>query len=50
MGLWEMNGTNVAAMVNLPNPPAAWQSVKRHPIVPGYSGSALSTADTNDSI
>jgi hypothetical protein len=35
MGLWEMNGTNVAAMVNLPNPTAAWQSVKGHPIVTG---------------
>jgi len=31
MGLWEMNGTSVAAAVNLPNPGAGWQSVNGHP-------------------
>jgi hypothetical protein len=30
-----MNGTSIAAMVNLPNPGAGWQSVNGHPMFPG---------------
>jgi hypothetical protein len=29
--LWEMNGTNVAATLDLPNRGAGWQSVNGHP-------------------
>jgi hypothetical protein len=29
--LWEMNGTNVAATLDLPNRGAEWQSVNGHP-------------------
>jgi hypothetical protein len=35
MQLWEMNGTNIAATLNLPNPGAGWQSVNGHPFATG---------------
>jgi hypothetical protein len=34
MMLWEMNGTSLAAQVNLPNT-GAWQSVNGHPFATG---------------
>jgi len=35
MMMWELNGTSVAAQVNLPNPGAGWQSENGHPIAHG---------------
>jgi hypothetical protein len=35
MGLWELNGTNIVAETNLPNPGAGWQSVNGHPFATG---------------
>ena len=34
-GLWEMNGTSIAAVVGVPNAGAKWQLVNGHPFARG---------------
>jgi hypothetical protein len=35
MEMWELNGTNIVAETNLPNPGPGWQSVNGHPFAKG---------------